>query len=60
VELPPETCRANSLQKCNKLYIVASCWTVTDSKICETCHHTRRKKKGINEQFWAKILCTLY
>ena len=28
VELPPETCRASSLQKYNKLYIVASRWTV--------------------------------
>jgi hypothetical protein len=32
MELPPETCRARSLQKCNKLYIVASCWTITDIK----------------------------
>ena len=30
VELPPETCRASSLQKYNKLYIVASCWTIID------------------------------
>jgi len=28
VELPPETCRSSSLQKYNKLCIVASCWTV--------------------------------
>jgi hypothetical protein len=28
VELPPETCRARSLQKYNKLFIVASCWTI--------------------------------
>jgi len=28
VELPPETRRASSLQKYNKLYIVASRWTV--------------------------------
>jgi len=28
VELPPETSRASSLQKYNKLYIVASRWTV--------------------------------
>jgi hypothetical protein len=28
VELPPETCRASSLQKYNKPYIVASRWTI--------------------------------
>jgi hypothetical protein len=28
---PPETCRASILQKYNKLYIVASCWTVIDN-----------------------------
>ena len=32
VELPAETCRESSLQKYNKLYIVASCWwTIIDS-----------------------------
>jgi hypothetical protein len=31
VELPPETCRASSLQKYNKLYIVAFRWTIIDS-----------------------------
>jgi len=30
VELPPKTCRASSLQKYNKLYIVTSCWTIID------------------------------
>ena len=30
MELPSETCRASSLQKYNKLYIVACCWTVID------------------------------
>jgi len=29
VEVPPETCRA-VFQKYNKLYIVASCWTIID------------------------------
>jgi len=28
VELAPETCRASSLQKYNKLYIITSRWTV--------------------------------
>jgi len=28
VELPPETCRKSSLQKCNKLYTVASHWII--------------------------------
>ena len=30
VELPPETCRA-VYRKYNKLYIVASCWTIIDN-----------------------------
>jgi hypothetical protein len=29
-ELPTETCSASSIQRYNKLYIVASCWTITD------------------------------
>ena len=29
VEIPPETCRA--VTDINKLYIVASCWTITDT-----------------------------
>jgi len=32
VELPLETCGVSSLQKYNKLYIVASCWTIIDSE----------------------------
>jgi len=28
MELPPETCTASSLHKYNKLYIVASYWTI--------------------------------
>jgi hypothetical protein len=32
VELSPETCRA-VLQKYNKLYIVASCWTIIDTDL---------------------------
>jgi len=28
VEFPPETCRASSLQKYNKLYIVTYRWTI--------------------------------
>jgi len=30
VDLPPETFRASSLEKYNKLYIVASRWTIID------------------------------
>ena len=33
VELPPETCRASSLQKYNELYRVASCWTIIDAAL---------------------------
>jgi len=31
VELPTETCRASSLQKYNKMYIVAFYWTIIDT-----------------------------
>jgi len=56
VELPSETSRASSLQKYNKLYIVASCWTIIDIQpwvyVCMSIGYTLRLMMEMYEHDW--------
>jgi len=53
VDLLPETCKANSLQKYNGLYIVASCWTIIDNvpqnrcDVCTSVHSVLSQKTAM-------------
>jgi hypothetical protein len=56
VELPPETCRATSLQKYNNLHIVASRWTVMHIANIFV-YFTTKRQRYVNEYetFYARL-----